>query len=162
MAELPDYLALASVAVISRPNIPGHPIKLLNYMAAGKAIVCFAGAAKGVRHMHDAYVVADHDVSAMSRGIVALLRDSALALKLGGAARETVVRDFDWRHLCADVEAVYEAMSAPGFVPVAPGATPSLNVEDRRLFHKHVYEAMNTADFVPVAPSVTPSLKIED
>jgi glycosyltransferase involved in cell wall biosynthesis len=162
LAELPDYLAMASVAVISRPNIPGHPIKLLNYMAAGKAIVCFAGAAKGVRHMHDAYVVADHDVSAMSRGIVALLRDSALALKLGAAARETVVKDFDWRHLCTDVEAVYEAMSTPDSVPVASSVTPSLKVEDRGLLHKHVYEAMKTPDFVPVAPSVTPSLKVED
>lgn len=136
LAELPDYLAMASVAVISRPNIPGHPIKLLNYMAAGKAIVCFAGAAKGVRHMHDAYVVADHDVKAMSRGIVTLLRDQALAHKLGAAAKETVRRDFDWRSLCLAVETVYEAMTEPAAVLVAPSAAPSLNVQDGQLLHK--------------------------
>jgi 1,2-diacylglycerol 3-alpha-glucosyltransferase len=130
LAELPDYLAMASVAVISRPNIPGHPIKLLNYMAAGRAIVCFAGAAKGVRHMHDAYVVADHDVKTMSRGIVALLRDRVLAHKLGAAARETVVKDFDWRDLCARVEAVYEAMSEPTAVSLLPSVSPGLKTED--------------------------------
>jgi glycosyltransferase involved in cell wall biosynthesis len=110
LAELPDYLAMASVAVISRPNVPGHPIKLLNYMAAARPIVCFAGAAKGVRHLHDAYVVADTDVTELSRGIVTLLRDGELASRLGAAARDTVVRDFDWRRLCGDVETIYKLM----------------------------------------------------
>lgn len=133
LVELPDYLAMASVAVISRPNIPGHPIKLLNYMAAGKAIVCFAGAAKGVRHMHDAYVVPDHDVHEMSRGIVAMLRDSELADRLGVAAKETVTRDFDWRRLCTAVEAVYNIMDEPDFVPVAPAANHTLKTGDETL-----------------------------
>jgi 1,2-diacylglycerol 3-alpha-glucosyltransferase len=133
LVELPDYLAMASVAVISRPNIPGHPIKLLNYMAAGKAIVCFAGAAKGVRHMHDAYVVPDHDVNEMSRGIVAMLRDSELADRLGAAAKETVTRDFDWRRLCTAVEAVYNIMDEPDFVPVAPAANHTLKTGDETL-----------------------------
>jgi glycosyltransferase involved in cell wall biosynthesis len=137
LAELPNYLAMALVAVISRPNIPGHPIKLLNYMAASRAIVCFAGAAKGVRHMHDAYVVADHDVRAMSRGIIALLRDRMLADKLGNTARETVVRDFDWRYLCAAVETVYETMSEPISVSITPSVSPSLKVGDGQLLRKH-------------------------
>jgi glycosyltransferase involved in cell wall biosynthesis len=137
LVELPDYLAMASVAVIPRPNMPGHPIKLLNYMAAGKAIVCFSGAAKGVRHMHDAYVVDDHDVDGMSRGIVTLLRDRTLSRKLGAAARETVVRDFDWRVLCKAVELVYESLSEPEFASVAADVSPALEVEDRHLIRKH-------------------------
>jgi 1,2-diacylglycerol 3-alpha-glucosyltransferase len=134
LRELPDYLAMASVAVIPRPNIPGHPIKLLNYMAAGRAIVCFAGAAKGVRHMHDAYVAKDHDVEELSRGIIMLLRDRRLAEKLGAAARDTVTRDFDWRHLCVAIEAAYEAMSEPEFVSVAP--VVSAQVEDHRKLYR--------------------------
>jgi 1,2-diacylglycerol 3-alpha-glucosyltransferase len=133
LVELPDYLAMASVAVISRPNIPGHPIKLLNYMAAGKAIVCFSGAAKGVSHMHDAYVVPDHDVNGMSRGIVAMLRNNELAARLGAAAKETVTRDFDWRHLCTAVEAVYGIMDEPDFVPLAPAASQTLKAGDQTL-----------------------------
>lgn len=108
--ELPDYLALASVAVVPRPHVPGHPIKLLNYMAAGCPIVCFEGAAKGVQHMKDAYVVPDDDVSAMSQGIIDLLRDRQLAKRLGASAKETVARDFDWESLCIVVEGVYRGM----------------------------------------------------
>ena len=54
LKDLPSYLALADVCVVPRPECPGHPVKLLNYMLAGKPIVSFAGGAKGVRHLHDA------------------------------------------------------------------------------------------------------------
>jgi 1,2-diacylglycerol 3-alpha-glucosyltransferase len=110
LSELPAYLALASVAVIPRPSVPGHPIKLLNYMAAGKPVVCFEGAAKGVQHMRDAYVVADHDWRELAVGIVRLLRDPQLAKRLSAAAQETVRKEFDWNRLCSVVESVYEPL----------------------------------------------------
>jgi len=110
LAELPHYLAMASVAAMSRPDVPGHPIKLLNYMSAAKPIVCFAGAAKGIRHMHDAYVVPDHDWQELGRGILALLRDPELAARLGERAKETVARDFDWSQLCRRIEEIYDAL----------------------------------------------------
>jgi len=112
--DLPSYLALASVTVISRPECPGHPIKLLNYMLAGKPIVCFAGAAKGVRHLHDAFVVPDRDCEALGKGIITLLRDHALAAKLGANARTTVLANFDWRQICLKIECIYrKLLSAP-------------------------------------------------
>ncbi len=107
LAELPDYLALASVAVMSRPDVPGHPIKLLNYMAAAKPIVCFAGAAKGVHHLKDAYLVPDHDWTKLGEGIVTLLEDSELALKLASEAKRTALTHFDWGTLCRKVEYLY-------------------------------------------------------
>lgn len=112
LAELPDYLAMASVATMSRPDVPGHPIKLLNYMAAARPIVCFAGAAKGVRHMHEAYVVRDHDWQALGQGMVTLLRDRELAARLAATAKETVARDFDWWRLCTNIEDVYGSLAA--------------------------------------------------
>ena len=45
-AALPARLAEASVALMPRVECPGLPQKLLNYMAAGKAVVAFAGSAK--------------------------------------------------------------------------------------------------------------------
>jgi 1,2-diacylglycerol 3-alpha-glucosyltransferase len=124
LSELPDYLAMASVAVLPRPTIPGHPIKLLNYMAAGRPIVCFAGGSKGVRHMRDAYVVPDHDCEELGRGILAVLRDQDLASRLGAAARETVAREFDWRMLCRDVEVVYQGVAG---TPAEPSNRIAVN-----------------------------------
>jgi glycosyltransferase involved in cell wall biosynthesis len=110
LEDLPNYLALANVTVISRPECPGHPVKLLNYMLAGKPIVCFEGAAKGLRHLHDALIVRDHDCEALGNGIVTLLKNRELAVRLGENARATVLANFDWRIICQRIEGIYDGL----------------------------------------------------
>ena len=112
MEDLPSYLALADVSVVPRPECPGHPVKLLNYMLAGKPIVSFAGGAKGVRHLHDAFIVPNHDYEALGHGIVTLLEDRTLAAELGANARATVLANFDWRQICAKIERIYDRLLA--------------------------------------------------
>jgi glycosyltransferase involved in cell wall biosynthesis len=107
LAELPDYLACADVTVVPRADCPGHPIKLLNYMMAGKPTVCFAGAAKGVTHGLEAWLVPDHDWRALGEGIALLLRDRDLAGRLGANARRTATAQFDWKGLSERVTDVY-------------------------------------------------------
>lgn len=114
LGELPSYLALADVTVVPRPDCPGHPVKLLNYMLARKPTVCFAGAAKGVRHLHDAFIVPDHDWAALGRGISTLLQDLPLASRLGENARETVLAEFDWRRICPKIERIYDRLLGVG------------------------------------------------
>lgn len=113
--DLPHYIAMATVTVVPRPQCPGHPIKLLNYMICGKPIVCFSGAAKGITHMHDALVVPDHDWREMGRAILQLLRDPALAKRLGVNARQTAINNFDWHVLSKKVEAIYESLINSGW-----------------------------------------------
>ena len=129
LADLPSYLALADVTVVPRPECPGHPVKLLNYMLAAKPIVSFAGGAKGVRHMHDAFIVPNHDWEALGRGMVALLQNPALAAELGANGRATVLAEFDWRQICRKIERIYDRLlgASPAPVrtlhePVAPAA----------------------------------------
>jgi glycosyltransferase involved in cell wall biosynthesis len=116
--DLPSYLALADVTVVPRPECPGHPVKLLNYMLAGRPIVSFAGGAKGVRHLQDAYIVPNHDSVALGQGIITLLKDRALAERLGANARATVLANFDWRQICAKIERIYDGLMA---VPAKAG-----------------------------------------
>ncbi len=110
LEDLPSLLALADVCVVPRPECPGHPVKLLNYMLAGKPIVSFAGGAKGVRHLHDALIVPNHDCEALGRGIVTLLNDRSLAGELGANARATVLAEFDWRQICRRIERIYDGL----------------------------------------------------
>jgi hypothetical protein len=68
---------------------------------------------------------------------VTLLRDPALAERLGAAAKETVEKDFDWRHLCTAVEMVYEAMNGEErLVSVVPAMNHSLEAHGTRLASK--------------------------
>jgi 1,2-diacylglycerol 3-alpha-glucosyltransferase len=108
--DLPHYLSLATVTVISRPNCPGHPVKLLNYMAAGKPIVSFAGSAKGLRHGYDALIIPDHQWEELGNGILYLLQDPRMAAQLGMNARKTVTEQFDWRELCKKLEQIYQGL----------------------------------------------------
>lgn len=108
--QLPDYIAAATITTIPRPNVAGHAIKLLNYMALGKPTVCFTGAAKGVSHLHDAFVVPGQDWHGLADGILALLNNPELAKTIGANAYDTVITNFDWNRLALNVAAVYRSL----------------------------------------------------
>lgn len=107
LADLPDYLAAADVVVVPRTECPGHPVKLLNYMAAGKAIVSFRGSAKGLHHMYNAYLADDHKFEALGRGIDFLLNSPRDAAVLGARARGTIHQTFDWDTIAKGIEQIY-------------------------------------------------------
>src|SRR5258708_21202687 len=79
LEELPDYLAMATVAVVPRPECHGHPIKLLNYMMAAKPIVCFEAGAKGISPLHEAHIVPHHHWEEQGAAVVTLITGPALA-----------------------------------------------------------------------------------
>ena len=117
--ELPLQLAAAAIAVLPRVSCPGIPQKLLNYMAAGKAIVASAGSAKVLEHERTGLVVADGDVSGFAGAVLRLAGDPELGAALGRRARETVEREFSWEGAAERLEPVYArlaatARSAPG------------------------------------------------
>jgi len=111
--DLLDYLVLGDVAVVPRPQCPGHPVKLLNYMGAGLPIVVAAGSAKGIEHLENGYVCQDHDIADMARGIVTLFRDRETAKRLGRSAARTVKENYDWQILCRKIETGYDRMRTP-------------------------------------------------
>ncbi len=113
LGEVPDYLAAADVAVVPRPDCPGHPVKLLNYMAAAKSIVSFKGGGKGLHHMHNAYLAPDHDCEALGRGINFLLDRPELARSLGKCAQESIQGVFDWDTLARGIEVLYRELVDP-------------------------------------------------
>ncbi len=112
---LPRLLAAADVAVNPRVECAGLPQKLLNYMAAGCAIVSFAGSARHLVHERNGLVVADGDIGALAGAILRLLDDRALALRLGLAARTLARTELTWERAAERVETVYhQALQAPG------------------------------------------------
>lgn len=109
-SEVPAYLAAADVTVVPRPHCPGFPVKLLNSLAAGRPVVLFEGSAKGLRNGEAAVVVADHDWRALGAGIVAVLRDPALADRLSRNARKWAEEHHAWPVLADRTVAVYAGL----------------------------------------------------
>jgi glycosyltransferase involved in cell wall biosynthesis len=107
MSAASDLLAAADVAVCPRTVCLGFPIKLLNYMAAGKAIVASAGSACGLEHLETIWVVDDGDVPAMAAAITGLLADRDLAHRLGARAQQTAESKYTWDRAVDAVTEVY-------------------------------------------------------
>ena len=106
--ELPRQLAQASFTVLPRMHCDGIPQKLLNYMAAGKGIVCSAGSAKLIEADKTGLVVPNGDVNAFAAAIVRLAEDPGLCERLGTAAREYVERNYSWDQAAERLERIYQ------------------------------------------------------
>lgn len=108
LEQLSSYLAIASVTIIPRPECPGHPVKVLNYMSARKAIAGFVGGAKGLTHKENALVVPNHDLDALAEQVVELLRNEDLRLQLGDNARQVVDQFYTWGRLTQGLDVIYD------------------------------------------------------
>ncbi|NNF11889.1 MAG: glycosyltransferase family 4 protein [Gemmatimonadetes bacterium] len=106
-SRVPELLGEAEIALNPRVDCDGLPQKLLNYMAAGRPVVSFAGSAKHLTDGRHGTVVEDRDVEGFARAIDDLLSDSAWAHGLGTAGRTMVRNELSWEATAARVEALY-------------------------------------------------------
>ena len=105
-------LAVATVLVNPRAECPGYPLKLLNYMAAGRGIVSFRDSARDLTHGVDAWLVDEPTAPALAQGLLAMLREPTRAAELGMAARRRVVENLTWSRIVANLETVYRRLVA--------------------------------------------------
>lgn len=111
--HLPEILHTAVIALSPRVVCDGLPIKMLNYMATGRAIVAFRGSAEILEHDRTAIVVPDNDVEAFSAAILALLDDPLRAQMLGNNARARVEEFFVWESAAIALEKIYGGLLSP-------------------------------------------------
>ena len=115
-AAVPDLLAAADIAVVPYPSMPTElwlsPLKLFEYMAAGKAIVASAvGQLTDVIHEgHNGLLVAPGASQAMATALQRLLADPALCRRLGEQARLDAIRNHSWAHYLTCLESVFTAV----------------------------------------------------
>jgi glycosyltransferase involved in cell wall biosynthesis len=112
--EIPRQLADATIAVNPRTDCDGIPVKLLNYMAAGKPVVSFAGSAPGVRHGETGWLVPDGDVDGLAEGVLTLIGNVALADTLGSGARRFVEAQHSWDRSAELLEDIFRRVIARG------------------------------------------------
>jgi glycosyltransferase involved in cell wall biosynthesis len=116
-SEVPRLLAQADVAINPRIDCDGIPVKLLNYMAAGKPVVSFVGSAPVLRHRETGWLVNDGDVDGFAEGALTLLADGNLASELGRNARRQVETQHSWGRsadICEDIYRQLLDARAPG------------------------------------------------
>jgi glycosyltransferase involved in cell wall biosynthesis len=112
---MPTWLAAADVAVAPYPALPQElwfsPLKLYEYMAAGKAIVASAAGqiAEVIEDGHNGRLVRPGDVAELAQAIGELLDDPAGRQELGRAARQQAVSQHSWQVYRQRLESLYTA-----------------------------------------------------
>ncbi len=111
--EVPGMLALADIAVIPYPRLPQElwfsPLKLYEYMAAGKAILA-SGDGQIAEVLVDGQTGLLHppgDVDAMLSGLIRLVDSPELRRSLGEHARRQAEASFSWEVYARRLESVY-------------------------------------------------------
>jgi glycosyltransferase involved in cell wall biosynthesis len=127
-ATVRDLIQVADLALCPRREWSGFPMKLLNYMAAGKAVVVSAGSAKAVEDGRNGVVVSDDGPVAYAQAILALLADGRRCRLLGAAARRTVEDEYGWERVIDQVEATYHTVMERRSTPAAAHAARPLGV----------------------------------
>jgi glycosyltransferase involved in cell wall biosynthesis len=111
--ELAAWLKSLAVFVLSS-RWEGSPLVLLEAMALGVPVVVTAeGAGEIVEDGKDGLLVDAGDAPGMAAGILRLLKDRALARRLGRAAKAKVSRHFSLRKYVRDLMGIYDEVLGP-------------------------------------------------
>lgn len=112
-AELPGLLAAMDVAVLSSRS-EGMPLAVLEWMAAGKAIVAsrVGGVPSILADESEALLVPPGDEAAFAAAIDRLLGDPSERRRLGAAARRRQRLDFRFDQTLETIEDLYERLLA--------------------------------------------------
>ncbi|MDT8304554.1 MAG: glycosyltransferase [Anaerolineae bacterium] len=103
------YLAGAGVYVMPLRMGSGTRLKLIEAMAAGKALVSTPLGAEGFPVSDSEQIVLAAEPEEFAGAVVALLADDARRARLGAAARAFAER-YDWRRVVPAFEEVYDAV----------------------------------------------------
>ncbi|MDE0886616.1 MAG: glycosyltransferase family 4 protein [Myxococcota bacterium] len=96
-AQMRSLIWGARCLVATRQRVGGFPIKLLNYMEAGRPIVAFAGAAPGLVHDESAHLLErEAGAPALALALTALVSDPERSQRLGAGAQRQLERRHPW------------------------------------------------------------------
>lgn len=111
--DVPSLLQLADIGVISSDR-EGSPLAVLEYMAAGCAIVAtgVGGIPNMVEDGEEALLVEPNDPEALARALQRVLDDPQLRTRLSQAARKRQLRDFSLDEVVARTADLYETCFA--------------------------------------------------
>lgn len=123
-ARVPMILAAVDIAVIPYPQLSREiwfsPLKLYEYMAAGKAIVASRSGqiAEVIQDGRTGLLVRPGDAGELAQAIIRLLRDPAERRMLGENARRQAYERHSWESYIRRLEEIYQSVLRENLVTV--------------------------------------------
>jgi glycosyltransferase involved in cell wall biosynthesis len=121
--EVPGYLASADIALSSHAAFYASPLKIVEYMAMGKAIVApsMPNIQDHLAHERSALLFDPESDRSLADAIERLVGDAGLRQALGAEARRLVVDRFNWRRNARLVEELAGSLRSTARTAFAPG-----------------------------------------
>jgi glycosyltransferase involved in cell wall biosynthesis len=107
--DVRPYLHRATVVVVPLRSGGGMRLKILEAMAAGKAVVSTPMGAEGISARNGEEIVLANPDRSFGLEILRLIREPAERLRIGKAARAWV-EGYGWSRIAADLEGEYQAL----------------------------------------------------
>jgi glycosyltransferase involved in cell wall biosynthesis len=109
--DVPAVLAAVDVAVLSS-DYEGSPLSVMEYMAAAKPVIStrVGGVPELVKEDVHGLLVEPRDPEALAEAVTRLLRDPALAKRLGAEGRQRQQREFSLEAMVRRIEDLYEEL----------------------------------------------------
>ena len=114
--RIPELLSVADVVTLPYPELPAEmwfsPLKLYEYMAAGKAIVASEAGqiADVIQSGHNGLLVQPGSVSELAQAISRLLENKVERERLGQNARRQAIAEHSWDRYTGQIKAVYASI----------------------------------------------------
>jgi glycosyltransferase involved in cell wall biosynthesis len=108
-----QLLSICDVAVVPRPQAPGFPIKLLNYMAAQRACVMYASSASALAHGEHVWLAGEDTCESLGAAITRVLRDASLRTRIALGGHYFVRDRHDRRAVAAQLSQAYCRLLKP-------------------------------------------------
>jgi glycosyltransferase involved in cell wall biosynthesis len=128
--KIPEILAAVDVAVIPYPELPNElwfsPLKLYEYMAAGKAIVASRSGqiADVIQDGENGRLVKPGEIDDLAKVIVRLLNNPDEREWIGKNARQQAVEQHSWDRYIRHLEEIYHSvLTEPYQINTKSGAT---------------------------------------
>lgn len=119
--KVPPILNLADIAVLN-PRVSGassaqSPLKLFEYMAAGKAIIApkISNVERVLKDHESGLLVCPDNLEDLEAALIELLDDEQMRARLGQAARRQAIENHSWSQTVSEIEAIMtELIKKPG------------------------------------------------
>lgn len=116
--DIRPYLANAGVMVVPLRAGGGMRLKILDFFAAGKAVVSTSLGAEGNLARDGEHLLLADTPEDFMREIVTLIEDPALRSKLGNSARKLVEDHYSWRIIGEKFFQLYQGLTTPETAPI--------------------------------------------
>ena len=102
-----EFLVASDVAIAPLFHGSGTRLKILEYFSCSLPVVSTTVGVEGLDVKSGIHALVEDNMDTFAIGVIKLLKDRELAIRLGKTARELVVNNYDWKEITMRLSKVY-------------------------------------------------------